>query len=380
MSTSSLSYYRLSDPKMQPQAKSIHLNDSQNSMLPPLLMFNTEKQKSDSMSSATSSAGSTAYLSSLHSNRSSFTNVSSDEKIPIGNAVNLGISSDNHHNVSKVNPLMTPLYGQTAHANIMLPPLGLPSYSYGGMPHNDNQITNHQLPPLYKIESHLIGQQDFLVNVDNSSTNSLIRNNLSNEASSLDSKYPLTHHLKPKTVASSLRSRTPTYNPRKKRECPVCHKFFSNLTTHKTIHNEDSKPFSCNTCHRAFKRLNDLLRHEKCHLSKLGEWEYQCPFHPGKGAEGETGTQAVIQTEAQTETVNAHEICHHTGLFTRCDTYKNHLKAIHFKYPHNTPKSSRGKVSGECKECGQHFNNVNDWMVDHIETGNCSKILSFRPS
>ncbi|QPG77035.1 hypothetical protein FOA43_004432 [Brettanomyces nanus] len=152
-----------------------------------------------------------------------------------------------------------------------------------------------------------------------------------------------------------------TSGPRKKRECPICHNFYSNLTTHKSIHNKGSKPYACTTCSRAFKRLNDLIRHEKCHLSKLGAWEYQCPFHPGASSGNSHGEIS----------------CHQTGYFTRCDTYKNHLKAIHFKYPPNTLKSERSKVSGHCKECGMYFNGVQDWLKNHIENNVCPKIINF---
>lgn len=154
-----------------------------------------------------------------------------------------------------------------------------------------------------------------------------------------------------------------TSGPRKKRECPICHNFYSNLTTHKSIHNKGSKPYACTTCSRAFKRLNDLIRHEKCHLSKLGAWEYQCPFHPGQNSGVPRG-----------------QLCHQTGYFTRCDTYKNHLKAIHFKYPPNTLKSERSKVSGHCKECGMFFNSVQEWLKTHIENNACPKIINFNNS
>ncbi|GMG40301.1 unnamed protein product [Ambrosiozyma monospora] len=167
--------------------------------------------------------------------------------------------------------------------------------------------------------------------------------------------------------AGSSSSSTSSHPPRKKRECPICHNFFSNLTTHKSIHNKDSKPFTCSTCQRAFKRMNDLLRHEKCHLSKLGEWEFQCPYHDPTGG---NNNSPMGSEDVRTES------CHHTGYFTRCDTYKNHLKAIHFKYPQNTLKSDRFKVSGHCKECGMYFDNVQDWLINHVETYQCPKMIN----
>lgn len=169
----------------------------------------------------------------------------------------------------------------------------------------------------------------------------------------LDGAGPADSGRKRKRVGASAAS-----GARKKRECPICHNFYSNLTTHKSIHNKGSKPYSCPTCMRAFKRLNDLIRHEKCHRSKEGFWEYQCPFHPGPNSKAVRG-----------------ELCHQTGCFTRCDTYKNHLKAIHFQYPPNTMKSERSKVSGHCKECGMYFKSVQDWLKLHIATGACPRII-----
>ncbi|KAH3662262.1 hypothetical protein OGAPHI_005510 [Ogataea philodendri] len=159
----------------------------------------------------------------------------------------------------------------------------------------------------------------------------------------------------PKPHRKRTSSSTPSH-PRKKRECPICHNYFSNLTTHRATHIQDSRPFTCQTCSRSFKRLNDLMRHEKCHLSKLGEWEFRCPFFINDPA-------------------GRSENCHHSGQFTRCDTYKNHLKAIHFKYPPNTPKSDRSKVSGSCRECGMYFNNVQEWLTTHVETKECTRKL-----
>ncbi|GME80548.1 unnamed protein product [[Candida] boidinii] len=160
------------------------------------------------------------------------------------------------------------------------------------------------------------------------------------------------------STSSSNSTNTTVSTPRKKRECPICHNFYSNLTTHKSIHSRsDIKPYVCSTCQRGFKRLNDLLRHEKCHLSQLGEWEFQCPYHKTDCEENESP-------------------CHHTGYFSRCDTYKNHLKAIHFAYPVNTQKCDRYKVEGTCKECHLSFANVQEWLVSHVESGNCKNIIN----
>ncbi|KAM3163842.1 C2H2-type domain-containing protein [Lachancea thermotolerans] len=58
--------------------------------------------------------------------------------------------------------------------------------------------------------------------------------------------------------------------------------------------------------------------------------------------------------------------CHQTGVFSRCDTFKNHLKALHFEYPPGTKKKDRSSVPGRCKQCGRHFANVGEWLSSHV--------------
>lgn len=146
-------------------------------------------------------------------------------------------------------------------------------------------------------------------------------------------------------------SRSPEPKPRRrKRECPQCHKLLSNLTTHRAIHDTGPKPYACKTCQRPFKRLNDLVRHERRHLSQGGQWQFECPFHKGSPT------------------------CHPTGHFSRCDTYKNHLRAIHFKYPPHTHKAERAGLRGNCGACGQSFVTAQAWLQDHVATGACPAI------
>lgn len=135
---------------------------------------------------------------------------------------------------------------------------------------------------------------------------------------------------------------------RRKRECPQCHKLFSNLATHKSTHlASDLKPHVCTTCSRGFARPNDLVRHEKSHLKEMNQTGFVCPFHL------------------------MDDVCHTTGVFSRCDTYKNHLRALHFQYPAGTKKRDRGLVAGNCKSCGASFANVDDWLSNHVETRKC---------
>lgn len=141
---------------------------------------------------------------------------------------------------------------------------------------------------------------------------------------------------------------------RKKRQCPECRLYFSNLATHKSTHlNPTARPHVCKICQRGFARPNDLFRHFKCHWKEMGtdSGQFKCPFK--NGASGDH--------------------CSHTlGIFSRCDTYKNHLKAIHFQYPGGTRKSQRNLMPGRCRLCQLQFANVDDWLTNHIDTHQCA--------
>lgn len=156
------------------------------------------------------------------------------------------------------------------------------------------------------------------------------------------------------TANLALNSSTkPTWKPRKKRQCPECKLFFSNLATHKSTHlKPTSRPHVCEYCSRGFARPNDLFRHVKCHWKETGsdKGQFKCPFKSNTSGD---------------------HCCHSTGIFSRCDTFKNHLKAIHFQYPTGTKKDQRNKVAGSCRACHQHFNNVDEWVSNHVEKNSC---------
>ncbi|SGZ51300.1 CIC11C00000005292 [Sungouiella intermedia] len=167
------------------------------------------------------------------------------------------------------------------------------------------------------------------------------------------------HELAPKGHSAALS--TPTspkspekdWKPRKKRQCPECHLYFSNLATHKSTHlKPTSRPHVCKLCHRGFARPNDLFRHFKCHWKEIGadNGQFRCPFKSGPHGD---------------------HCCHTLGIFSRCDTYKNHLKAIHFQYPSGTKKSQRNQVPGNCRLCHAQFRNVDEWIATHIDAHQC---------
>ncbi|KAI5951783.1 STP4 [Candida jiufengensis] len=162
------------------------------------------------------------------------------------------------------------------------------------------------------------------------------------------------------------------WKPRKKRQCPECKLYFSNLATHKSTHlKPTNRPHICDYCQRGFARPNDLFRHVKCHWKEIGsdKGQFKCPF---KSLNNNSNSNESTTT---TQILPDH-CCHNTGIFSRCDTFKNHLKAIHFQYPNGTKKDQRNKVSGKCRMCLQNFQHVDDWIHNHIETNSCPNAIN----
>lgn len=160
-------------------------------------------------------------------------------------------------------------------------------------------------------------------------------------------------HLHDPDAAIGDNAHKTSWKPRKKRQCPECKLFFLNLATHKSTHlKPTARPHVCEFCNRGFARPNDLFRHVKCHWKETGsdKGQFKCPFKTGASGD---------------------HCCHSTGIFSRCDTFKNHLKAIHFQYPSGTKKDQRNKVAGTCRACNKHFSNVDDWVTNHVERNSC---------
>lgn len=200
--------------------------------------------------------------------------------------------------------------------------------------------------------------------------------------------------------SSQDRNDSSSNNHRKKRECPICHKFFANLSTHKSTHlTSQDRPHKCVICQRGFARNNDLIRHKKRHwkdnlgilskpeLSDNVELQQDSiakqrelkknqlkSLHQIKGAFQCPYNTNLIEVDlelyphkAQNGTLNFKPIdCHQTGVFSRCDTYKNHLKALHFEYPPRTKREQRSVVPGRCRHCGEKFPNVDVWLNQHV--------------
>lgn len=115
--------------------------------------------------------------------------------------------------------------------------------------------------------------------------------------------------------------------------------------------------YDCSHCDASFKVKGYLSRHLKKHSSSKA---FLCPFYEDP-AGSSSGTR-----------------CHPTGGFSRRDTYKTHLKALHFIYPPGTKSNERNSISGRCAGCFQYFENNLKWLEKHIESGDCKGTVQFK--
>ncbi|KAH3672290.1 hypothetical protein WICMUC_004385 [Wickerhamomyces mucosus] len=109
----------------------------------------------------------------------------------------------------------------------------------------------------------------------------------------------------------------------------------------------------CPFCQRQFKNKSYLSRHMKKHdLVK----DFKCPFF--------------METSPK---------CHHlNGEFSRKDTFKAHLKSVHFIYPIGVTKADRKLSSGRCAGCFKEFKNNNEWLNKHIDNEECPGFAKYK--
>lgn len=113
--------------------------------------------------------------------------------------------------------------------------------------------------------------------------------------------------------------------------------------------------FVCNQCNASFKVRSYLTRHLRKHNNAKA---FMCPFFE------ETEEEA-------TSTARNGTRCHPTGGFSRRDTFKTHLKALHFIYPPGTKSTDRNTTGGRCAGCFEFFESNTQWVTKHIEGGAC---------
>ncbi|AET37701.1 C2H2-type zinc finger protein Ecym_1475 [Eremothecium cymbalariae DBVPG len=128
--------------------------------------------------------------------------------------------------------------------------------------------------------------------------------------------------------------------------------FASNSATHENYHRivchppttESTTIYKCPYCPSSFKVRGYLTRHLKKHMPNKA---FRCPYWSEDCR------------------------CHPSGEFSRKDTFRTHLKSIHFVYPVGTTKAQRANSAGRCAACYEHFNSNKDWLKYHIDADNC---------
>ncbi|ODQ81431.1 hypothetical protein BABINDRAFT_159725 [Babjeviella inositovora NRRL Y-12698] len=123
--------------------------------------------------------------------------------------------------------------------------------------------------------------------------------------------------------------------------------------------------YNCLICEASFKVKGYLTRHLKKHSSAKA---FVCPFFNDPEDTKETLEADVSKSGSGTK-------CHPTGGFSRKDTYKTHLKALHFIYPPGTKSNNRSEVGGRCAGCFEFFGNNNVWLEKHMEKQQCPGVV-----
>ncbi|RKP30462.1 hypothetical protein METBISCDRAFT_23280 [Metschnikowia bicuspidata] len=116
--------------------------------------------------------------------------------------------------------------------------------------------------------------------------------------------------------------------------------------------------FRCPHCESEFRVRSYLTRHLRKHTNAMA---YVCPFY---------------QDDDEPCGEKAGAKCHPTGGFSRKDTFKTHLRALHFIYPPRTRSKERSTLGGRCAGCFQYFHNNTVWLQNHIEPGLCPGFVS----
>ncbi|KAH3903184.1 uncharacterized protein SCODWIG_03576 [Saccharomycodes ludwigii] len=112
--------------------------------------------------------------------------------------------------------------------------------------------------------------------------------------------------------------------------------------------NSNGNPFQCPHCVSNFKEKAYLTRHLKKHNPIK---DYRCPYW-----------------------TEDHQ-CHPTGDFSRKDTFRAHMKSVHFIYPSWLKKTEKDSSVGRCSGCFEKFENNKNWLVNHIEPGKCGAMI-----
>lgn len=129
------------------------------------------------------------------------------------------------------------------------------------------------------------------------------------------------------------------------------------LETDSQFSGDEDLKYKCDQCDSKFKVKSYLTRHRRKHNNANA---FVCPF---------------FATDDAPQNTKSGTRCHHTGGFSRRDTYKTHLKALHFIYPPGTKSSDRNSIGGRCAGCFDFFESNAKWLKHHIEGHQCKGIV-----
>lgn len=124
--------------------------------------------------------------------------------------------------------------------------------------------------------------------------------------------------------------------------------------------------FICNHCDAEFRVRSYLTRHLRKHNNAMA---FVCPFF--QDIEGEDDHLYLCGGKTGAK-------CHPTGGFSRKDTFKTHLKALHFIYPPRTRSRERSTLGGRCAGCFEYFDSNVVWFKEHIEPKICPGFVNKR--
>lgn len=144
------------------------------------------------------------------------------------------------------------------------------------------------------------------------------------------------------------------------------------------------KLYVCPICQTTFKVKGYLTRHRKKHFASK---PFRCPyFDPSIDYDDndEMNHHNMEDCDVEGNSLNAdHEgsrskvpRCHPTGGFSRRDTFKTHLKALHFVYPTGTKSGDRSDKKGRCAACFKEFKTNKEWLETHVMTNQCEGMIT----
>lgn len=295
-----------------------------------------------------------------------------------------------------------PLHGMNSKISnaSITPPIPMTLQQHGSLVNNISNAGGSSIGPILTPSENASSQQisPGMLNeqgMNYSNTINAMQENMENGIDEISRSNYLSGHTEAKNKVTK---------PRKRETCDVCNQSFSNLRTHMASHlDAKARPFKCAFCFRGFARNNDLQRHQKKHLlernlnestkGSVAASEQLMSFLNAKNSKKKNGNNVCatpLGFQCPFFLNNDDEIgypddedyvpnrCHTTGVFTRCDTFKNHLKALHFRYPKGTSRKKRPSVEGYCKHCSVKFPNCKKWVDEHVLLGSCMKNKPFK--